>query len=71
MNFKNIKYVASKSEKAVKVAEVLEKEYGIRNAEDSVNKIDLIIVLGGDGFMLESIHKYYHDDVNFLWNKLW
>ena len=32
---------------------------------------NVIIVLGGDGFMLQTLKKYQKYKKTFLWNKLW
>ena len=46
-------FLASNNEEAQKKKESLEKEFGINSVEEA----DVIVVLGGDGFMLEAIKK--------------
>lgn len=64
MFYKNIALISSNKEKAVKLKELLLgkypaiKEFNLKKSND----YDLIIVLGGDGFMLKTIH--VHMDLN-------
>ena len=46
-------FLASSNEDAQKKKESLEKKFGINSVEEA----DVIVVLGGDGFMLEAIKK--------------
>ncbi len=76
MNFKKICFVASKEIKKSGVFNKLTHEYG--NAE--ANDADVIVALGGDGFMLRTLHSSISNDlpvygmnygtVGFLMNKL-
>ncbi len=53
------------SEKAVNAYESLAKLYEFINIEDKPEQVDCIIALGGDGFMLECLHKYMVLDIPF------
>lgn len=62
MNYNSIACVADDSEKAQSTYNLLAKKYPIAaNPENA----DIIIVLGGDGFMLHCLHKYMSLDVPF------
>ncbi len=57
---KKIGYVNTNSKKAKEILlDVLSKYGSLINAEENPDeKIDVLLVFGGDGFMLHSIHKY-------------
>ncbi|MCW8917080.1 MAG: NAD kinase [Magnetovibrio sp.] len=59
MKFKTIAFVAARQKHAQEALKALKKRY------DSVqpSKADVIVVLGGDGFMLRTLHKYLHRGV--------
>lgn len=59
MKFKSIAFVAARQKQAQEALKALKKRY------DSVapSKADVIVVLGGDGFMLRSLHKYLAREV--------
>jgi NAD+ kinase len=46
--------IHSKSEKCLEIANILKKKYYFFSEKES----DVIVALGGDGFILHSIHKY-------------
>ncbi len=50
--YKNIGYVASQSPKSQEVSKLLKKLSFINITEENKSEIDLLIVVGGDGFML-------------------
>lgn len=54
MSIEKIAFVASRAESAQKALEALVARYG--NAE--VDTADAIVALGGDGFMLETLHRH-------------
>lgn len=54
MSFKNIAFVAAKTAAATEAKRRLEARY----AHVAPARADLIVALGGDGFMLETLHKY-------------
>ena len=61
MRFKKIGVVADKSKKAGEALEELSSRYELINLDKAdVKKIkpDVILVLGGDGFMLRTLHKF-------------
>lgn len=62
MTYTTIACVADTSKKAQQAKAKLIKRYGF---VDTPKKADLIVVLGGDGFMLHSLHKYMDLDVPF------
>lgn len=63
-SFKHIAYMADDSEKAQHAVESLTKHYDIHPVEE-VEHPDVILVLGGDGFMLQALHTHMHRDVMF------
>ncbi|QKX01484.1 NAD kinase [Wolbachia endosymbiont of Cruorifilaria tuberocauda] len=56
--YKNIGYVASLSPKSQKVSKLLQKLNFVNITEESKLEFDLLIVVGGDGFMLRTLHNY-------------
>ena len=42
-------------------------EYG----QHEVEKADIIIPIGGDGFLLKNLHNYNELNIPFFWYKLW
>lgn len=68
MNYKNIAFVASKVKNSQKEQEFLISK-GCKKIEFvkdiKTNKIDLLFVLGGDGFMLRTLHKFINSNVDF------
>jgi len=54
MSFKNVAFVATDGSKAEKALQELTDRYGQNVPEDA----DVIVALGGDGFMLETLHDY-------------
>jgi len=59
MKFKSIAFVAARQKQAQEALLRLKTRY----AHVTPAKADVIVVLGGDGFMLRSLHKYLHRDV--------
>ncbi|MCA7010325.1 NAD kinase [Wolbachia endosymbiont of Tribolium confusum] len=56
--YKNVGYIASSLPKSQEVSKLLQELNFINIAEASNPEIDLLIVVGGDGFMLRTLHKY-------------
>ncbi len=54
MNFNKPVFLASSNSEAIEQKKVLEEQYGT----NSLDNADVIIVLGGDGFMLEAIKNH-------------
>lgn len=52
MNYKNISFVSSSADEAIAAVETLRSRYGHVAQEDA----DVIVALGGDGFMLSTLH---------------
>lgn len=66
MKFENITCITDQLGKAHEVEEYLISNYPIsRLSETNQKHTDLIIVLGGDGFMLHTLHKYMALNVPF------
>jgi NAD+ kinase len=73
MTFSQIACVADTTEKAQKAFKELSKRYNFvslskpkatkSKARRGANPVDAIVVLGGDGFMLETLHKYMSRDI--------
>jgi NAD+ kinase len=57
-SFQHIAFVASHTPEAREACAQLEKRYG--NADP--NKADVIVALGGDGLMLQTLHKFMNSD---------
>ncbi len=54
MNFSRVAFVAADTQPAQDSLAVLAKKYGQHKPEES----DVVVALGGDGFMLEALHSY-------------
>jgi NAD+ kinase len=59
MDFRSVGFVASEHEEARNALRKLRALYG----NDSPDTADLIVALGGDGFVLETLHRYLARDV--------
>lgn len=59
MRFRNIAFVASDAPIAQRAADDLRVRYGKVDPENA----DVIVALGGDGFMLETLHAVMHRDI--------
>jgi NAD+ kinase len=58
MKYKKIAIISSLKEEAIKKKEFLIKKFNFLNYEDHKNKdFDILIAVGGDGFILHSLHK--------------
>lgn len=57
MQSDGIRYISSRSEKADYISKILEREYDIFELTED-DSPSIVIVLSGDGFMLESIRKF-------------
>ena len=72
---RNIHFVASQTDEAGKAMDALQERYGQHEIDDA----DVIVSLGGDGFMLRTLHRYLPaglpvfgmklGDVGFLMNR--
>ena len=68
--YKNIGILADNSRHAREAKEALAVQYSFANIEDTNidelrGSLDLIIVLGGDGFMLHSLHEFMEEKIPF------
>lgn len=63
MQLNNIAILADASEKAQEAKNVLVERYGFINPKLKPEKADLVIALGGDGFMLHTMHRLIGHDV--------
>ncbi|NRB13761.1 MAG: NAD kinase [Rhizobiales bacterium] len=59
MNYNKLTFVASQTDEAQQALQELTSTYGNVAAENA----DVIIALGGDGFMLECLHKFNNCDI--------
>ncbi len=59
MKFNSVGFVASETPKAKRAAKKMQKRYGKYDPETS----DVIVALGGDGFMLETLHRFINRNV--------
>lgn len=61
-----IGYLASHSPKSQAAASILKKKYNLVDVKRNPDcKIDLLIILGGDGFMLHSLHNFFDHNIPF------
>jgi NAD+ kinase len=60
MKYKKISIIADNTKIAQDRLEQINTKYNFLNLESKIIDIDLIIVLGGDGFMLHCLHSYLH-----------
>lgn len=68
--FKEIGVIADTSRKASKALESLCDRYHLTNLGDTDlasarKKVDVVVVLGGDGFMLRTLHEFISDNIPF------
>jgi NAD+ kinase len=62
-----IGFVGEQSSKSQKILEKFSKDYEIINLQEpDIHDISIIIVSGGDGTMLRSLHKYHKLNIPFL-----
>ena len=59
MNLNKPVFLASSNNEAIEQKKVLEEQYGT----NSLDNADVIVVLGGDGFMLEAIKSHMSQDL--------
>ncbi len=66
MNYANIAIIADKTEKAQMIFQELQAQYNFTALNPiTQHNADLVLVLGGDGFMLHCLHNYMHLNVPF------
>ncbi len=68
MIYKNIAIISDITESARKIFDAIQQQYNFIDLTKSFltsKNFDLIIVLGGDGFMLHCIHTYMHLNIPF------
>ena len=62
MKYKNIGIVADESDFAQESAKSLISQYKLIDVtNDEGEKLDALVVVGGDGFMLRTLHQHIHD----------
>lgn len=67
MNYSKIGCIADNSEIAKAALENLIKIYNLSDfSTDNIHNYDCLIVLGGDGFMLHTLHKLMHLNIPFF-----
>lgn len=59
-----IGYVASESSRSQEVSKLLQKYNFIDIAKEDKPDIDILVVIGGDGFMLRTLHNYIIENKN-------
>lgn len=59
MTFERIAFVAAKTDTARRALTRLRKRYGVVSPQ----RADVIVVLGGDGVMLETLHRHVHREI--------
>lgn len=65
MKYKKIAIIADKTKIAQERLKQINSKYNFLKLTPKTTDIDLIIVLGGDGFMLHCLHNYFHLNVPF------
>jgi NAD+ kinase len=64
MQYKKIGIIADSSESAKKALKAIKAEYlNFIDIEKSKEAVDVVIALGGDGFMIRSMHRFMDDNV--------
>lgn len=66
MKYKKIAIIASNTPKAQECLEQINAKYNfikLKSFSDSIKNIDLILILGGDGFMLDCLHNYINYNI--------
>ena len=58
MSFEKIGCIADETPKAQAALEQLKQRYGVVDLRSNRANVDVILVLGGDGFMLQVLHKF-------------
>ncbi|HSM68154.1 MAG TPA: NAD(+)/NADH kinase, partial [Xanthomonadales bacterium] len=66
MNSGRIHFVASGAKQAKKAAQHMQSLYG----QSEIEQADVIVALGGDGFMLRTLHRYIEADLPVYGMKL-
>lgn len=67
MEFKKIGIISNNSKVANEISENLKElfSYFIIDSTENIPECDLLVVLGGDGFMLHTIHNFMHLNIPF------
>jgi NAD+ kinase len=63
MSYKNIGCIASRAPQSQRYLKLLVQNYGILTIDEEASipeGIDVVVILGGDGFMLHSLHRIMH-----------
>lgn len=63
MTYEKIACVADRSEQSQNMLITLQKKYDLIVEEDDIGDADVIIALGGDGFMLHTLHYYLDHNI--------
>ena len=67
IKYSNIACVADRTIRAEEILIKLQKKFGITKiVPDCAEEYDALIVLGGDGFMLRTLHQYMHLNIPFF-----
>lgn len=61
MKYKKIGIIADQSDFALEYSESLKQQHGLIDIKESDESIDALVVVGGDGFMLNTLHKHIED----------
>ena len=56
--------ISDKTKKSLKIKSILKKKISLVTLE----KASFIIIVGGDGFMLQTLKKFYKKKKTLLWN---
>ena len=62
-----IQIISDKNQRSLKIKSLIQKK--IKHTK--VKRSNTTIVIGGDGFMLQTLKKIENPKKNFLWSKLW
>ena len=65
MNYTRIAFSASDTPEAKKALSRLAKRYGNATAETA----DVVVALGGDGHMLQTLHRFLSTGIAYLWHE--
>ena len=67
LNKNKVQIISDNNKKSLKIKNIISQKV-LKNFK---HKFNIIIVIGGDGFMLQTLKKHISKKKIFLWNKLW
>ena len=62
-----VQIISDKNQRSLKIKSLIQKKIN----QNIVKRYNVTIVIGGDGFMLQTLKKKFKIKKNFLWSKFW